>query len=347
MDCQFAVFCYNQIEDMPKVKCEFCGAYIDASDEKCPNCGAVNVNYRRFTDATPKTIEELKEWYMARKLPPERVTRFFIGKDVKEPKAFGIYKDGRDIIVYKNKANGQRSVRYQGKDEAYGVNELYMKLKSEILNQKNHRITKKRRSSRFDFDISSPSGIFMIIAGLIALSIIVSFLASWAVGLFGILLTGLIVFFRKDVKKMIISIALLMTIFSVGGIAYYAGVSHSHRNDGYYTCDDTYYYVQGNDVYYYDTDDWYYYDSYDDFTTYYPDYDYVGQDYNYNETYSDFSDSYYYEDWDSSSSSSSSSYSNDWSSDSDYDWDYNSYWDSDSDWDSGWDSSDSDWDSDW
>ena len=174
---------------MPKVKCEFCGAYIDASDEKCPNCGAVNVNYKRFTDATPKTIEELKEWYMARKLPPETVTRFFIGKDIREPKAFGIYRDGSDVIVYKNKANGQRSIRYQGKDEAYGVNELYMRLKSEILDQKKNRLERsnRRRSSGFDFDISSPSGIFMIIGTLFALSLIVTFFSSWLLGSFAII----------------------------------------------------------------------------------------------------------------------------------------------------------------
>ena len=38
----------------------------------------------------PKTIEELKQWYIDRNLPAERVTRFFIGKDYKGSKAFGI-----------------------------------------------------------------------------------------------------------------------------------------------------------------------------------------------------------------------------------------------------------------
>ena len=60
-----------------------------------------------------KTIEELKSWYIARKLPPEETTRFFIGKNIKEPRAFGIYQDGNKFIVYKNKADGSRAVRYK------------------------------------------------------------------------------------------------------------------------------------------------------------------------------------------------------------------------------------------
>ena len=43
------------------------------------------------------------------------------------------------FIVYKNKADGTRAVRYKGTDEAYAVNELYLKLKDEILNQKAHQ----------------------------------------------------------------------------------------------------------------------------------------------------------------------------------------------------------------
>ena len=45
--------------------------------------------------------------------------RLFIGEDYKEPKAFGIYKDEEsgNYIVYKNKANGERAIRYQGNEE--------------------------------------------------------------------------------------------------------------------------------------------------------------------------------------------------------------------------------------
>ena len=105
-----------------------------------------------------------------------------------------------------------------------------------------------------------------------------------------------------------------------------------HRHDGYYSFKNAYYYVQGRDIYYYDDYGWSYYDSYDNFSDY-ADYTYISDEYIESEPYSDFSESFYYDDgW--SSSSSSSDYS---SYDNDYDWD------SGSDWDSG----GSDWDSDW
>ena len=123
---------------MASLICKYCGAYINDTDEVCKECGATNEHYKRVSDGTPRTIEELKSWYRARKLPPEETTRFFIGRDIREPRAFGIYEDGGKFIVYKNKANGERAIRYQGRDEAYAVNELYLKLKEEILNQKKH-----------------------------------------------------------------------------------------------------------------------------------------------------------------------------------------------------------------
>ena len=50
---------------------------------------------------------------------------FFLGQDIREPRAFGIYQDADGLfVVYKNKANGERAVRYRGRDEAYAVNEL-------------------------------------------------------------------------------------------------------------------------------------------------------------------------------------------------------------------------------
>lgn len=85
----------------------------------------------------PKTIEELRQWYIDRNLPPEEVTRFFIGKNILEPKAFGIYENEfHEFVVYKNKADGERAIRYQGPDEAFAVKELQDRLKQEILNQK-------------------------------------------------------------------------------------------------------------------------------------------------------------------------------------------------------------------
>ena len=108
-----------------KIKCDYCGSTIEEKNAACPNCGAALSGANRFAGEQPKTIEELQRWYEARELPPEEVTRFFLGKNITEPRAFGIYKDGSgDFIVYKNKADGTRAIRYQGADEAYAVNVL-------------------------------------------------------------------------------------------------------------------------------------------------------------------------------------------------------------------------------
>ena len=101
-----------------EVKCEYCGSMIDDKLEKCPNCGAPNEHMKRMVNGTPKTIAELADWYKARKLPPYETTRFFIGINYKEPRAFGIYEENGEFIVYKNKDDGSRAIRYQGKDEA-------------------------------------------------------------------------------------------------------------------------------------------------------------------------------------------------------------------------------------
>lgn len=80
----------------------------------------------------PKTIEELKAFCAERGMPLEKM-RFFIGEDYREARAFGIYRDeDGHYVVYKNKSDGSRSIRYQGPDEAYAVKELYEKLKSEV-----------------------------------------------------------------------------------------------------------------------------------------------------------------------------------------------------------------------
>jgi len=91
-----------------KIKCEFCGSMMNDTVESCPNCGAPNPNVRRSSGDQPLTIEQLKQWYESKGLPPYSVTRFFIGENYTEPKAFGIYyeEETGNYIVYKNKASG-------------------------------------------------------------------------------------------------------------------------------------------------------------------------------------------------------------------------------------------------
>ena len=131
---------------MASLICKYCGSYLNDTDEICKECGATNEHYKRIVDGTPKTIEELKQWYKDRKLPPEETTRFFIGKNIKQPRAFGIYEENGKFIVYKNKNDGSRAIRYQGQDEAYAVNEIYLRLKEEILNQKKTNSKKAHKS---------------------------------------------------------------------------------------------------------------------------------------------------------------------------------------------------------
>lgn len=61
--------------------------------------------------------------------------RFFVGEDYRSPQAYGVFRAGENrFVVYKNKTDGTRSVRYDGPDEAYTVSELLAKL-LEICNQ--------------------------------------------------------------------------------------------------------------------------------------------------------------------------------------------------------------------
>jgi len=153
-----------------KIKCEYCNNYIDESDEKCPSCGSPNKDFKRVADQVPTTIEELEKWYQDHNLPPYETTRFFIGIDYTEPKAFGIYKDESTgkFIVYKNKDTGERKIRYEGKDEKYAVNELYMKLKEEILHQKSLNNHSNGSGSK-----TLPKGILIAILSFVFIPIII------------------------------------------------------------------------------------------------------------------------------------------------------------------------------
>ena len=169
-----------------KIKCDYCGNTYEDTLHQCPDCGAPNPSHKN--EKGPKTIEELQQWYKNRNLPAPEVTRFFIGVDYKEPRAFGIYKDGNgDFIVYKNKGDGSRAVRYQGKDEEYAVNELYQRLKDEIVHQKANNkgggVTRSGGGGGFGSGGRSGSGgglfngirsLFYIVVVIIMISVFVS-----------------------------------------------------------------------------------------------------------------------------------------------------------------------------
>ena len=119
-----------------QIKCTYCGQFISDTDPVCPYCAAPNELLKRASDGIPRTMVELKAWALEKKYPIGAM-RVFIGVDYREPRAYGIYQDEAtgNFSVYKNKADGSRAIRYEGKDEAYAVNELYMKIKEEGLKQ--------------------------------------------------------------------------------------------------------------------------------------------------------------------------------------------------------------------
>ena len=163
-----------------KITCEFCGNLYDDTNATCPNCGAANPCVRKETFDNPTTIEGLKKWYEAMNLPPYETTRFFIGINYKERRAFGIYKDENtgNFVVYKNKDDGSRAIRYEGTDEAFAVNELLTRLKQEILHQKSG-------ASSAAYEASAKRGgrlikIFGIVFGLMILTSTATWIGAFA-----------------------------------------------------------------------------------------------------------------------------------------------------------------------
>lgn len=311
---RFCVQCGAELPDGNGVLCPQCGAQIAPTDERCPKCGAVNGNYQRAKDAVPKTIMELQQWYAARNLPPEETTRFFIGKNYKGAKAFGIYKDSNgDIVVYKNKADGSRAVRYRGRDEAFAVNEIYTKLRETIQTQKSRPGYGSGRST-FSSSGSNNSGKKN-----------------------GCLSKPLLAFII-----VVLAIILLNAIFN--NVCSPRSNSNSCSPDSCASaCDSTRrgYYSQSGKTYYYDHGTWFLYNTLSNSwsRSYIEPSNYNSYSYSYS-TPSWTSDATESSAYDSASSSwsSSSNWDSFWSSDSDYDWDSGSDWDFDfgGSWDSDW-----------
>ncbi len=314
-------------------KCRFCGSVVRSDQVACPNCGAANELYVVDSPRTifqPKTIEELQEYCAERGMPLLRM-RFFIGEDFREAKAYGIYRHGADVVVYKNKADGSRAIRYEGPDEEYAVKEIYNKLMEECHKrgiypdgrkavQPNRAVgSSSGRSGRSRPASQGTAGRKPSSAG-----------KSGGPDLSGCL-SGLI-FSPWKLFIVLVLLALLANGFG-------------SSDDGYYRLNND------NRTYYNYGSDWYYtYNDRDDDTWYetsrppvdnYSDYR-LGEDWDSDWGISDFRDS---PAWESQYGSSGSSY--DWDDDDDWDWDDDDDWSWDDDDDWGWDSWDSDWGSDW
>lgn len=326
-----------------KIKCDYCGSYINDTDEHCSNCGSVNAHLVRTADHTPRTIEELKQWYADHHLPPYETTRFFIGIDYKGARAFGIYEEDGKFTVYKNKDDGTRVLRYYGSDEAYAVNELYLKLKSEILNQKSRqsgsvRSTPAKKKSFKEKMTSALTGTGKVI-GIFALCIFAYFAFVYKPVLY---ITLLLMPILVLIAISVIAYKYKSSSFDKMGVIYFifcilitlilGSIGISKAGTRYYRYDDN--------IYCYYEYDYYEYDSY--YNDYYPisyealpaqlqnnpvDYEYDASDITWDSNYDITTSDYYYENLQSTSSDSDSS----------YDWDSGSSWDSGStDWGSDW-----------
>ena len=109
-------------------------------------------------------------------MPLEKM-RFFINEDRREPKCFGIYQeaDTGHWVVYKNKADGSRAVRYSGPDEAFAAQELWAKINSEIELRRAKRAPRKRKKTREDMIMTAIAG--FLIAAVAATGLF--FLVRW------------------------------------------------------------------------------------------------------------------------------------------------------------------------
>ena len=283
-----------------KTFCDYCGSVIEDTVDKCPNCGAVNQHVMRSGNQVPKTIEELKAFAAEQGIPLEKM-RFFIGIDYKEPRAFGIYKEANgNCVVYKNKGNGERAIRYQGTDEAYAVNEIYQKMKAELLERKQADIinAQRRTTSSSSSKKSSRSS--------------------------------------RGLRRGIITLIIVAGIFAIAMIL--AAIDDARTpNRGYYDYNgDAFYYAAG--AWYTADDDGVWertYDVPDTLEENYKDYfeakDYSDLDADYADNVEEYQTEAYSYDNDNDDSWNDSNWD-----DNDWDYDYDSYDSYDSDWDSDW-----------
>ena len=286
-----------------KIPCEYCGQMIPETEQTCPYCGAANKNVKRAAYGVPTTIEELRAWCKAHNLPLQDM-RVFIGEDYRGAKAFGIYKDEAtgNFVVYKNKADGTRAVRYEGNDEAYAVNELYLKIKERVDEQKRHLGTRGAGGAKGSKALEKVTNVFLkaLIRCIVLQAIIITLVSAIALSSW----------FRREPSS---------------GYYDYQGSTYYYDNSDWYEWDN---YIEAWSPTQVDrelkknADDYY-------------------QTYGWREDYEagDFKESSYYgekerasDDWDSDYDWDSN---DDW--DSNYDWDSSDSWDSGyDDWDSDW-----------
>lgn len=113
--------------------CGSCKVKYSNKLNNCPNCGARNPSRipveapSEHSFQMPKTLRELELLLEENRLSPNDI-RLHIREDYPGPLCCGIFQDAEgNFVVYKNRIDGSRVVRYQGPDEAYAVSELLQK----------------------------------------------------------------------------------------------------------------------------------------------------------------------------------------------------------------------------
>ena len=278
---------------------------------------------------TVYTIEEIQAQAERLGMPLAKM-RFFPGENRADPKCFGIYADiDGNFIVYKNKADGTRAVRYRGRSEAEACEIFWDKIEEEVRKRQKDRDWWKHQqqlasdpeyASEFEKEMTRRAVRRSTPAPASSRNRLTTFLPLM---ILPFILAGFMLLTNRP------------------------AVSHPHT--GYYT-------TPQQEIYYYDHGDWYGWNDgawheYDDFD--YNTWSSWGYDGSHvpstadDTSFYEFSDSEYYKDTyydDNDSYDYDDTYDSDWSDD----WD--DYWDSSDDYDydwSDWDTSDTDWDSDW
>lgn len=243
-----------------------------------------------------RSMADLEAIFAERGISQEQ-TRFFINRNMSEPKCFGIYYDEAtgNYVVYKNKADGSRFVRYEGPSETEACSIFFDKLNEETFNRKAApELTPEQKKKQKRTTI-------IVIVVIVLLCIIC------CVGV-------------KVSNDRSIAHRTARGYYSYGDDLYY------------YLPDYGYYYYDYADYNYNGIYDWELVD--DSYFYGLPYYDSFAYDEYYDSSYGyyDFYDTYYYSDY--QESNSSSSYDSD--TDYGYDYDYDSWDSGDTDWGSDW-----------
>lgn len=241
-------------------------------------------------DVKLSSLSELENFFREKNIPEEK-TRFFVNQNRQDPKCFGIYQDVNtgNFIVYKNKADGTRAVRYEGTDEKLAVSIFFDKLKEEMALRDNQGLYKSSIDQIKEKNLAK----------------------------------------RNRTRRFITIFVIMWVMAFAAVPIYFGIKNLFTPKTGYYNYNDSYYYYGHNHWWYYDDlyDDWYIYNGYiDDYNDYYTG-SYYDSTYGYSNIYdseeydsysssnssnsydysSDDFDSYDFDSWDSSST--------DWDSD--------------------------------